>query len=96
MNCNLVFQLCFIYFAISIQPSLSIFEWLFGEDHKDAPEEKQSEEIRFEVLSSDEKFLDFARTLHDLSPLDACYNIVSIFKSLGKNFCVATASFILS
>ncbi|KAK3705501.1 hypothetical protein RRG08_041375 [Elysia crispata] len=56
-----------------------MLEWLFGEsDTKDVPENEQEndERIRFEVLSSDEKFLDFARTLNDLSPLDACYNIV--------------------
>ena len=60
---------------------MSMLEWLFGEsDTKDVPENEQEndERIRFEVLSSDEKFLDFARTLNDLSPLDACYNIVSM------------------
>ncbi|GFN96069.1 protein brambleberry-like isoform x1 [Plakobranchus ocellatus] len=53
-----------------------MFEWLFGENSKDVPQSSDEKTIRFEVLSSDEKFLDFARTLNDLSPLDACYNIV--------------------
>ncbi|KAI8796137.1 chloride channel CLIC protein 1 X2, partial [Biomphalaria glabrata] len=31
--------------------------------------------IRFEILSSEEKFVNSALSLTDLSPLDACYNI---------------------
>ncbi|KAK0063763.1 protein brambleberry [Biomphalaria pfeifferi] len=32
--------------------------------------------IRFEILSSEEKFVNSALSLTDLSPLDACYNII--------------------
>ena len=56
-----------------------MFEWLFGKDSTESSESDDSKEpiTRFEVLSTDEKFLDFATTLADLSPLDACYHIVS-------------------
>ncbi|CAL1531063.1 unnamed protein product [Lymnaea stagnalis] len=57
-----------------------MLEWLFGDGKDTGQASTETEEIkptiRFEVLSSDEKFLDYARTLSDMSPLDACYNIV--------------------
>ncbi|XP_005101161.1 protein brambleberry [Aplysia californica] len=70
-----------LFTIIFCQPSSSVFEWLFGagEGGEKAAGTLGGENrtpIRFEVLSSDEKFLDFAQTLTDLSPLDACYNIV--------------------
>ncbi|RUS82974.1 hypothetical protein EGW08_009259, partial [Elysia chlorotica] len=80
MNISQIFQLCLIiYLAFSVKPSNSVLEWLFGDsDNNDVSENEQKNEetIRFEVLSSDEKFLEFASTLNDLSPLDACFNIV--------------------
>ncbi|BFZ23059.1 hypothetical protein BsWGS_26097 [Bradybaena similaris] len=54
-----------------------MLEWLFGDGKAEASDETSvSDSIRFEVLSADEKFLEFAKTLNDMSPLDACYNIV--------------------
>lgn len=66
-----------------------MFEWLFGKE-KAGSSDNEAENgkepiIRFEVLSSDEKFLDFATTLSDLSPLDACYHVVSVHKLRKQN-----------
>uniref|UniRef100_A0A0B7ARD3 Protein brambleberry n=1 Tax=Arion vulgaris TaxID=1028688 RepID=A0A0B7ARD3_9EUPU len=71
----LIFLVCFI---ICIQLSSSMLEWLFGDGKVEATGDVAGPDssVRFEVLSSDEKFLDFAQSLNDMSPLDACYNIV--------------------
>jgi hypothetical protein len=55
-----------------------MFEWLFGKssDGSGGSSDTKEPTTRFEVLSTDEKFLDFATTLADLSPLDACYHVV--------------------
>ena len=70
-----------LYILLLCKPSVSVLEWLFGTEEADNANKASGGEdeppIRFEVLSSDEKFLDFAQTLRDLSPLDTCYNIVS-------------------
>ncbi|XP_025082982.1 protein brambleberry-like isoform X2 [Pomacea canaliculata] len=71
------FLLLFLSFSCT---SDGMFEWLFGKE-KAGSSDNEAENgkepiIRFEVLSSDEKFLDFATTLSDLSPLDACYHVV--------------------
>ncbi|KAK7094027.1 protein brambleberry-like [Littorina saxatilis] len=65
-------------FLQNINGGVGMFEWLFGSEKTKASENGDSEEpiTRFEVLSADEKFLDFATTLADLSPLDACYHVV--------------------
>ncbi|KAH9489374.1 hypothetical protein Btru_056524 [Bulinus truncatus] len=58
-----------------------MFEWFF-EDEKDNPllsskaTKSKDDKIKFEILSSDETFLDSALSLTEMSPLDACYNII--------------------
>ncbi|KAL8622670.1 hypothetical protein ACOMHN_009304 [Nucella lapillus] len=72
-------QILFAFaFLLTIRDGSGMFEWLFGERKTVSHESTDSEEplTRFEVLSTDEKFLDFATTLADLSPLDACYHVV--------------------
>lgn len=80
------FLLLFLSFSCT---SDGMFEWLFGKE-KAGSSDNEAENgkepiIRFEVLSSDEKFLDFATTLSDLSPLDACYHVVSVHKLRKQN-----------
>lgn len=61
----------------------SMKHWLFG-DHKQSVVDKALGErgAKFEVVSTDEKFLKFANELTDMSPLDACYHIVSLISHL--------------
>lgn len=54
-----------------------MFEWLFAKESTTKISDAKEPIARFEVLSSDDKFLDLASTLEDLSPLDKCYHIVS-------------------
>ena len=66
-----------VFLVLNAYSCSGVFDWLFGtedEQAKDVPFKKSG--IRFEVLSTDEKFLDFAKTLTDLTPLDACYQLV--------------------
>lgn len=63
---------------VSVNYSSGLLEWLFGTQPTKLTENPDAKEptTRFEVLSTDEKFLDFATVLVDLSPLDACYHVV--------------------
>ncbi|XP_064611789.1 LOW QUALITY PROTEIN: protein brambleberry-like [Liolophura sinensis] len=59
----------------------SFMGWLFGDDEQDGGTEKKTgiaarDSSRFEMLSTDEKFLEYSKTLAELSPLDECYHIV--------------------
>ncbi|XP_071111837.1 protein brambleberry-like [Haliotis cracherodii] len=73
---NLIYFILTLYFTI--YPSQSVLEWLFGSDSqkKENGDVKQGSGARFEVISTDEHFLEFAKTLKDLSTLDACNQIV--------------------
>ena len=64
----------------AVKDGSGLFEWLFGKKTAESSESDDAKEpiTRFEVLSTDEKFLDFATALADLSPLDSCYHIVSV------------------
>ena len=87
---DLIFKMCsriklkHILFVLllfhALKDGSGMFEWLFGKETAESSESDDSKEpiTRFEVLSTDEKFLDFATALTDLSPLDACYHIVSV------------------
>ena len=80
MMVNKSFLLVLMFLALAPPASESVMEWLFGsgDEKKNEVEDKEdTSPIRFEVLSTDEKFLDFAVTLKEMSSLDACYNIVS-------------------
>lgn len=64
----------------------SIKHWLFGDHHQNVVDKALSQSgAKFEVVSTDEKFLKFANELNDMSPLDACYHIVvySLKKKCG-------------
>ena len=54
----------------------SIKGWLFGPEAD--IEKALAKNVKFEVVSTDKKFLKFASELSELSPLDSCYHIVSI------------------
>lgn len=55
----------------------NIKHWLFGDHGQHIVDSSLSKSgAKFEVVSTDEKFLKFASTLTDMSPLDACYHIV--------------------
>ncbi|XP_046582949.1 LOW QUALITY PROTEIN: protein brambleberry-like [Haliotis rubra] len=73
---NQIYFVLTLYFTI--YPSQSVLEWLFGSDsqQKENGDVKQGSGARFEVISTDEHFLEFAKTLKDLSTLDACNQIV--------------------
>lgn len=75
---------CVIIIALQLRESGciigSIKHWLFGDHHQNVVDKALSESgAKFEVVSTDEKFLKFANELNDMSPLDACYHIVIIF-----------------
>lgn len=75
---------CVIIIALQLRESGciigSIKHWLFGDHHQYVVDKALSESgAKFEVVSTDEKFLKFANELNDMSPLDACYHIVIIF-----------------
>lgn len=75
---------CVIIIALQLIESRciigSIKHWLFGDHHQNVVDKALSESgAKFEVVSTDEKFLKFANELNDMSPLDACYHIVIIF-----------------
>ncbi|XP_048769489.1 protein brambleberry-like [Ostrea edulis] len=64
----------------------NIKHWLFGDHVQHIVDSSLSKSgAKFEVVSTDEKFLKFASTLTDMSPLDACYHIVvySLKKKCG-------------
>lgn len=74
---------CVIIIALQLRESGciigSIKHWLFGDHHQNVVDKALSESgAKFEVVSTDEKFLKFANELNDMSPLDACYHIVII------------------
>lgn len=82
--------LCVIIIALQLKESGciigSIKHWLFGDHHQNVVDKALSESgAKFEVVSTDEKFLKFANELNDMSPLDACYHIVvySLKKKCG-------------
>lgn len=82
--------LCVIIIALQLRESGciigSIKHWLFGDHHQNVVDKALSESgAKFEVVSTDEKFLKFANELNDMSPLDACYHIVvySLKKKCG-------------
>lgn len=81
---------CVIIIALQFRESGciigSIKHWLFGDHHQNVVDKALSESgAKFEVVSTDEKFLKFANELNDMSPLDACYHIVvySLKKKCG-------------
>lgn len=81
---------CVIIIALQLRESGciigSIKHWLFGDHHQNVVDKALSESgAKFEVVSTDEKFLKFANELNDMSPLDACYHIVvySLKKKCG-------------
>lgn len=81
---------CVIIIALQLKESGciigSIKHWLFGDHHQNVVDKALSESgAKFEVVSTDEKFLKFANELNDMSPLDACYHIVvySLKKKCG-------------
>ncbi|VDI03115.1 Hypothetical predicted protein [Mytilus galloprovincialis] len=51
----------------------SIKGWLFGPDTD--IDKSFSKNVKFEVVSTDKKFLKFASELNEMSPLDSCYHI---------------------
>ena len=59
--------------------STSLFEWLFGKN-EDGMETTSSKTpgMKFELSTGDPRFLQLKDVLDKMSPLDACYNIVSI------------------
>ena len=61
--------------------STSLFDWLFGKD--EAKNERASTSgMKFELSTGDQRFLQLKDVLDNMSPLDACYNIVSFAKLL--------------
>ena len=64
----------------------ALFEWLFGkdEDENEAASLKTSG-MKFELSTGDQRFLQLKEVLDKMSPLDACYNIVSILYFLSLN-----------
>lgn len=82
--------LCVLIIALQFKDSGcilgSIKHWLFGDHHQNVVDKALSQSgAKFEVVSTDEKFLKFANELNDMSPLDACYHIVIIFIYILKN-----------
>ncbi|XP_041377242.1 protein brambleberry-like [Gigantopelta aegis] len=87
MYVNVYVLISVVFLVLKANSCCAVFDWLFGteeEQAENAPFKKSG--IRFEVLSTDEKFLDFAKTLTDLTPLDACYQLVvySLQKKCGE------------
>ncbi|KAK3104672.1 hypothetical protein FSP39_007514 [Pinctada imbricata] len=78
----------FLIFSSLFLPSSCLLEsvkdWLFGDGTGGTAIVSQG--TKFEVLSTDEKFLKYATALAELSPLDACYHIVvfSLKKKCGE------------
>ncbi|XP_062578041.1 protein brambleberry-like [Saccostrea cucullata] len=55
----------------------SIKHWMFGDDTQhNADNALKKSSSKFEIVSTDTKFLKLASELTDMSPLDACYHIV--------------------
>ncbi|XP_061189531.1 protein brambleberry-like [Saccostrea echinata] len=55
----------------------SIKHWMFGDDTQhNVDKALKKSSAKFEVVSTDTKFLKLASELTDMSPLDACYHIV--------------------
>ncbi|ESP04542.1 hypothetical protein LOTGIDRAFT_170634 [Lottia gigantea] len=73
--------LIFCVFISSITNCHSLLEWLFGEkgesiNNNDENHPYDENDVKYEVVTTDKKFQEFANTLTDVNPLDACYNIV--------------------
>ena len=60
--------------------STSLFEWLFGKNEDDVSSKPPG--MKFELSTGDPRFLQLKDVLDKMSPLDACYNIVSILVRL--------------
>lgn len=65
---------CFIHTDSLVLDSIK--GWLFGPDTD--IDKSFSKNVKFEVVSTDKKFLKFASELNEMSPLDSCYHIVII------------------
>ncbi|KAK6176026.1 hypothetical protein SNE40_014391 [Patella caerulea] len=60
-----------------IEPCHGLFEWLYGENRENELKSTPGQaDMKYEVVTTDDKFLEFAKTLNELKPLDACHNIV--------------------
>lgn len=73
---------CICFFFMILSPSDAIFEWLFGQNAESDSESDsvrviRSTGLKFEVETSDAKFLQLKNAIEDLSDLDACNHIVS-------------------
>ena len=56
----------------------ALFDWLFGKDESENEEiTVKSSRMKFEVSVGDQRFMQLKDVLDNMSPLDACYNIVS-------------------
>ena len=58
----------------------ALFDWLFGNDENAENQDKivKTTGLKFEVSTGDQRFLQLKDALDNMSPLDACYNIVNI------------------
>ncbi|XP_071146919.1 protein brambleberry-like [Mytilus edulis] len=84
-------HICYSFFILLVCFTLtdslvldSIKGWLFGPDTD--IDKSFSKNVKFEVVSTDKKFLKFASELNEMSPLDSCYHIVvfSLKKRCGE------------
>lgn len=86
---EMTYLYCGIVLVVLFSPSScfldSMKDWFFGEEQQekiDGALKVRKTQTQFEVISSDENFLKLAKALNDLSPLDACYHIVSELTNL--------------
>jgi hypothetical protein len=63
---------------LSFHPSEAFLEWLWGLNSDDSPETPvvRTNGVKFEVQTTDEKFLQLKDVFENMSELDACNNIV--------------------
>ncbi|XP_060583072.1 protein brambleberry-like [Ruditapes philippinarum] len=63
---------------LSFHPSEAFLEWLWGFNSDDSPETPvvRTNGVKFEVQTTDEKFLQLKDVFENMSELDACNNIV--------------------
>ena len=72
--------------SVTIYKGDALFEWLFGNDRNSEKNDRivRSSGMKFEVSTGDQRFLQLKDVLDNMSPLDACYNIVSRFFLLNE------------
>lgn len=68
--------ICFANISVSLTFLESLKDWLFGQETQTDVDSALSKNVKFEIVSTDEKFLQLANTLTEMSPLDSCYHIV--------------------